>query len=139
MTRPHVEIRDGLHASTTQECQHHAVLYSRLNIQIKLNLSRHYDEHYDLRRINITWLPNKNVVATFCFRNKFDMCLSNNMKWYNHGRCNKTYINSRLRGSFRKCTAIKNVRKKTRQLAGNLMPLISMPGKIKSCFHVLNK
>jgi hypothetical protein len=41
-------------------------------------------------------LPNKNVVATFCFRNKFDVGLSNNMKRYNHGSCN-AYTKSRLR------------------------------------------
>ena len=95
MTRLRVEIRDSLHASTMEKCQHHAVLYSRLNIQTKFNLPRHYDEHYDLRRINMTWLPNKNVVATFCFRHKFDVCLSNNMKRYNHGSCNKAYTKSR--------------------------------------------
>ena len=55
------------------------------------------------------WLPNKNVVATFCIRKKFDVGFSNNMQRYNHGRCN-AYIKSRLRGSFRKCRAIKSVR-----------------------------
>jgi hypothetical protein len=57
------------------------------------------------------WLPNKNAVATLCFRNKFDVglsSLSNNMR-NNHGTCN-AYIKYRLRGSFRKCRAIQSVR-----------------------------
>ena len=82
----------------------------------------------------MTWLPNKNVAATFCFRNKFDVSLPNNTKRYNHGRCNNACIKSRVRGSFRKCKATQSVRGGGRKLGGNLMPLILMPEEIKAVF-----